>query len=244
MQDSEAISARPEFLAGRPVFDANHEKIGIITAAPPNVGYVIMQQGWLFPHDAYVPLPAIALADASGIYLRYPKSSLKLFAWDEPPTTRLADATGTDAEPLRDRLPAPPAAPVATSDLTIPLHAEELVAATQPIEIGQAHIHKTVFTEPQTISAPIMREQLWIERVAISGKMVPLGPQTFVEQDFTVPVMGEELFATKRAVMAEEIHVRKDQIHTDQSLTDTVRRERIAISGIDPAATDLPEHAP
>lgn len=241
MQDSEQGSPRPAFLAGLPVFDMNHEKVGVITAAPPNVGYVIMQQGWLFTHDAYVPLEAIALADASGMYLRYPKSALKLFAWEEPPTTQLPSLAGADTSAPKAPLPAPPA--LVNSELTMPLHVEELVTTTRPVELGQAHLHKSVYTEHQTVTAAIKREQLRIERVAITGKLVPLGPQTFIEQDFTVPVMGEELFATKRAVVAEQIRVRKDQIHTDQTVTDTVRRERVEISGTDPAARDQPESA-
>jgi uncharacterized protein (TIGR02271 family) len=60
-----------------------------------------------------------------------------------------------------------------------------------------------------------------------------VGPDAFTERDIDVPVMGEELVAGKRAVVTEEVRLRKDAVTEDQQVSDTVRKERVTVEGAD-----------
>jgi uncharacterized protein (TIGR02271 family) len=207
-----------EIAPGTTVYDATGEKIGTVLEQSVDGGYLMVEKGWLFTKDFYVPVNLIGRVDADGAYLTITKADLTDPRFEQPPVTGSA--------------PAAAAASAATvtdaADLRIPVREEELVAGTQETEAGRVRIHKDVVTEQQTLSVPVQKERVTVERVPLSGE-VTASEDAFVERDLEIPVMGETVVTGKRVVGVEEVRVHKDSVTEQQQITDTVRKEQVTI---------------
>lgn len=249
-----------QIVDGTPIFDVDGDKVGTVSQYNPQDAYLVMQKGWFFPHDVYVPLNAVSRQDADGLYLRYQKDDLKDLNWDQKPVMSREEANDTMTSragvitPGFDAAGSTVGTQQAFTDQTdtrnlnqtgvrntnlrndqtidVPVREEELVAGKRQEELGNVHIHKDVVQEQQTVTEPVMREEVHVERVPMQGQSATdIGTDAFQERDIDVPVMGEELVVGKQARVTEEIRLRKDQITENQSVTDTVRKERVNIEG-------------
>ncbi len=117
-------------------------------------------------------------------------------------------------------------------DIRVPVMEEELLVSKTQQEEGRVRLHKEVVEERQTLNVPVSREEVHIERVAVSGN-VPADANAFTERDISVPLMGEEVVTAKRAHVVEEVRLRKDQVTQTEQVTDSVRKERVVIEGTD-----------
>jgi len=128
------------------------------------------------------------------------------------------------------------------ADIRVPVMEEELLVSKTQQEEGRVHLHKEVIEERQTITVPVSREEVHIERVAVSGN-VPADADAFTERDISVPLMGEEVVTGKRAHVVEEVRLRKDQVTETEQVTDSVRKERVVVDGVDAQGHALPDTA-
>lgn len=115
----------------------------------------------------------------------------------------------------------------------IQLREEVLQAQKEPVEIGEVFIRKVVVTEEKTITVPIRREEIVIERRSVSptsadqpelqieGRLVELGENECIH----IPLRTEQVFIEKRPVVAEEVLVSKRNVQEIRRFTDTVQRE-------------------
>ncbi|MGZ3716163.1 MAG: YsnF/AvaK domain-containing protein, partial [Ktedonobacterales bacterium] len=89
---------------------------------------------------------------------------------------------------------------------------------------------------------PTTYEELHVERLPMWGGASDVGPDAFTDRDIDIPLRGEEVVANKEARVAEEVHLRKQQVTENQRVGDTVRKERVRIegSGVDQAPGDVP----
>lgn len=238
-------TAGQQFVEGMPVFDAGDEKIGTVGAYNAQSRYLIVHKGWLFPRDVDVPLQVVARSDADGVYLNLYKDEVMNEDWNAPPVHDLTagspSASAVDATTQRrddlstDAVEQDARAGAGAGDVRVPRAAEEVVANKQELEIGRVHLHKDVLAEQQTATAPVAHERVSVERVPVQDTYGDIGPDTFAEKDIDIPVMGEELVAGKRAVVTEEVWLRKQEVTEEQQVTETVRRERVTVEGADEA---------
>jgi hypothetical protein len=84
--------------AGTPVYDVAGKRVGIVSLNNPYERYLVVQKGWLFPQDVYLPLAAIDDNASDGIYLRLHKHDLRDPRYSAPPL----DGT-TDEHDLEER---------------------------------------------------------------------------------------------------------------------------------------------
>ena len=98
---------------------------------------------------------------------------------------------------------------------------------------SHVQIHKNVVEEQQTLTLPVTREEVIVERVRMRGASQTVAPDAFQEQDIEVPVMGEEVIAEKRTRVSEEIRLRKQQVTEQEQISDTVRNERAHIEELE-----------
>jgi uncharacterized protein (TIGR02271 family) len=105
------------------------------------------------------------------------------------------------------------------------LREEQLRASKQQVEAGAVTLHKDVITEQKTIEVPVTREEVYIERHAVTPHTPANGPITAETQDIRVPVIEERVTVEKTPVVREEITVGKRQVQETQVVSDTVRRE-------------------
>ena len=236
-----------EIVPGTPVYDIDGSKVGDVNGYDAQGGYLNVKKGLIFTRDVYIPLSAIGQKTTDGIYLNLPKSELSNQNWDNPPdhTQTLNRGYGAQSNPApfdttsastteMGRQAGQHSTPVREGDVTVPVREEELIAQKTQGEAGRVHVSKDVVEEQQTLNVPVTREEVTVERVPVQGQAATdIGPDAFTERDIDVPVMGEQVTAEKRAKVNEEVHLHKRAITENQQISDTVKKERVNVEGVD-----------
>lgn len=236
-----------QFADGATVYDTAGEKIGTLRGYDPQGGYLMVEKGWLFPKDCYVPLTEVRGSDSNGdIHLSLHKDDLQADRYDNPPVagtigagdygqTITTQATTAQARPA-PVTPHPTATASADDTIVVPEYEEQLVVGKRQEQIGDVHVHKDVVTEQETVPVTLEQEHVTVERVPVSGQGDVSTADAFQEQDIEVPVMGEEAVVGKQARAVEEVRLRKQAITEQQQVSDTVRKERVVV---DPPNADV-----
>jgi len=73
------------YIEGTTVLDAHGEKVGVVGNPETQGNYLVVQKGWLFTYQLYIPLTEIHAQDANGIYLNLTKEQLQDDQWKIPP---------------------------------------------------------------------------------------------------------------------------------------------------------------
>jgi len=222
---------------GADVRSADDEKLGKVIGAEGQ--YIVVEKGFFFPTDYFIPASAIASVDADTVYLTVGKDEALNRGWDQMADsgTTYADAgnvgvrgqgevTGTigsefDAEGA-DR------ATAQDEVLRVDVHEEELTATKRPVDQGAVRVEKDVVTEEQTLNVPVTEERVRVTRRAVDREGVA-GSDAFEEGTVEVPLRGEEVDVQKRVRVAEEVDVAKEAVPRTEKVSDTVRREQVRV---------------
>ncbi len=121
------------------------------------------------------------------------------------------------------------AAATPQGEQTVALHEEVLSAHTDKVQTGEVSLRKEVITETKTIDVPVRREEVVIERHAVTGGATTNADFSSTEEVIRVPVMEEQVTIQKTPIVTEEISLGKRQVQETQHVTDTVRREEAYI---------------
>lgn len=115
------------------------------------------------------------------------------------------------------------------------LHEERLAIGKRQTQAGEVQLHKTVETEHVEQRVPVTREEVTVERRAVSPEQArAMGDRAQIgEDEIRVPVMREEVVAEKRVVPTEEVIVRKSARTEEQTIDETVRKERMVVDRTD-----------
>jgi len=106
---------------------------------------------------------------------------------------------------------------------------EELDVQKRRVQAGEVHVRKHVETEHVRESVPVTREEVTVERRPISADAGLAADARIGEDEISVPVMREEVVASKRAVPKEEVVVRTRAVQDEQVVEEDLRRERIDV---------------
>ena len=106
---------------------------------------------------------------------------------------------------------------------------EELQVGKRQVQAGEVHVHKHVETEHVRESVPVTREEVTVERHAISADSGLAANAQIGEDDISVPVMREEVVTSKRTVPKEEVVVRTRSVADEAVVEEDLRRERIDV---------------
>lgn len=115
------------------------------------------------------------------------------------------------------------------SERSIPVREEVLEAHKQWVQIGEVVLRKEVITEEKTITVPIRREKLVIERLPPSPQ--PVQKEETIDEalkdgrTLKIILHEEQVRIEKYPVVKEEIIVSKQQIEETKQFSDTVKRE-------------------
>lgn len=119
------------------------------------------------------------------------------------------------------------------------LHEEKLNVDKERFQAGEVNVSKHIVEETQTVEVPLTREEVYIERRAVTEETA--AGEVFDDgESIHIPVMEERLEVTKRPVVSEEIVVGKREVHDTETVNETVRREE---ADIDRTDTKLDEHS-
>jgi uncharacterized protein (TIGR02271 family) len=242
-------------LVGRPVFAGDGtllgqvaDVLGDVRGTGPRFLAVMLEaavarmQGG---KKVFVPFGSVRVDDAQRVHLDAVTGesavTLPVIPTDAP-IAAAADATVLDraraADSLADSTVA--AAPMAEShtggtrelaggEERIVLSEEELTVGKREVAAGEVVVHKHLEEQVVRQTVPLTREQVDIERRPVPPG-VGLEPRT-EDGVMYVPIIEEELVITKRLVAREELVIRKTRVTEDQVVEETLRRERVEVTG-------------
>jgi uncharacterized protein (TIGR02271 family) len=125
-------------------------------------------------------------------------------------------------------------------DRTIPVREEVLQTHKHLIETGEVVVRKEVITEEKTITVPVRREELVIERRPTSPQSpdqpVPEGKildETLKDgKTLKIVLHEEQVHVEKYPVVKEEVFISKRQIEETKPFSDTLKREEVRIERV------------
>jgi uncharacterized protein (TIGR02271 family) len=208
---------------GMAVFGADGDKVGKIQAVYPR--YIVVEKGFFFPTDYYIPMSAIASTDGDRVYLAVSKDDALHRGWDAPPFD-LEDSTDYPTM-AQDDMVVDQAPAGKTESVRVPVHEERLGAQVRTEDAGSVRIHKDVVTEEQTISVPVRQEQVRVEWKEPTGAAP--SETAFEEGTIEVPVRREVADVQKQTYQTGELEVTKEAGQRTEQVSDTVRREVVDV---------------
>ncbi len=108
---------------------------------------------------------------------------------------------------------------------------EELRVGTRSREAGRVRLRKWVETEQVSETVPVRREEIRIEREPITDGNVgrAMDGPAISEEEHEVTLFEDEVVATREAVPKERIRLEKDVRVDEETVTQDLRKERIAV---------------
>jgi len=222
-------------ITGAEVFGADGDKVGTVAAVYP--GYIVVEKGFFFPTDYYIPMSAVASYDNDQVYLNVAKDAALNSGWDAQPTDLEAAsydaslgsgvADGDRAFLDFDRLAA--ARVESDEEIRIPVMEEELTATVRGQEAGAVRIEKDVVAEERTLDVPVTEERVRVERRVVDRPVSAADVDAFEETVIEVPLRTETVDVQKQARVAEEVVVSKEAVQRTEQVRDTVRKEEVFV---------------
>lgn len=206
-----ALDYADQISTGYDVYGSDDEKIGSVAEVGPN--YFLVEKGFLFVTDIYVPLSAVTSVQDNGVRLNLTKDQVENQGWDAPP-----EEDGHKATDMRTESEGQPIERVE----------ERLKVDKQTVQSGEVRIGKDVTEEEQSVDVPVKHE-----RARVSTRTVdrPAGGEAFEDQDISVALNEEQVEVSKEARVVEELDVEKEVVEDTERVSGTVRREEFRVDG-------------
>jgi uncharacterized protein (TIGR02271 family) len=116
-----------------------------------------------------------------------------------------------------------------TGERTVQAVEEQLHVNKDRKQVGEVTVRKEVHTEHKTIEVPVEREEVVIERHAVSGRAAT-GVNALGEgQQIRIPVSEEQVEVNKSAVVKEEVTVGKRKVKDTEKVSADLRKEEIKV---------------
>jgi uncharacterized protein (TIGR02271 family) len=115
-------------------------------------------------------------------------------------------------------------------EAAVTLSEERLQVGTQAQEAGRARLRKYTTSETETVSVPVSKEKLVVERSPASGQTTT-GAIADTDQVEEITLREERPVVAKETVAVEEVRVGKEQVTEQHQVSDEVRREHVEIEG-------------
>ena len=122
-----------------------------------------------------------------------------------------------------------------TTDDAMTRSEEELRVGTQTRERGRARLRKYVTTEQQTVTVPVQREEVRLEREPISDANLDAatGGPDISEEEHEVTLHEETPVVEKRVVPRERVRLDKETVTDQRQVGEEVRKEQIEVDDQD-----------
>jgi len=214
---------------GTDVYGSDGDKVGSIVAVQPN--YLVVEKGFFFPTDYYIPVSAVSGVQEGGVYLNVTKDAALNQGWDAAPadydtaagtTTIAADSGRVSGTPSDDTM-APGAIGGAMASVGDAMGTPATSASTQA-GVGTAgwddtatgRTDRTIGTD-ETISVPVREESLTATKTASELGSVRVEKDVVAEErTLSVPVTEERVRVERRpvdrAVDATDVGAFEDEV--------------------------------
>ena len=128
---------------------------------------------------------------------------------------------------------------------------ERLTVGTERQEVGRARLRKYIVTEQQTVTVPVSRQQLRIEREPITAAHAdflatdPTGGPMLSEEEHEIVLYADRAVVDKETVPVERIRLDTDVVNTQETITAEIRKEQIEAGTVETAGGRLdPQRLP
>ncbi len=123
-----------------------------------------------------------------------------------------------------------------TTDDAMTLSEERLEVGTQTREASRARLRKYVVTEEQTVTVPVTREEVRIEREPITDANVgaAMSGPGISEEEHEVVLHEERPVVAKETVPVERVKLAKETVTDHVEVSEEVRKERVDTDGLGP----------
>jgi uncharacterized protein (TIGR02271 family) len=216
------VERQTQLVPGATVYGAEGDKVGTLQTYGGN--YIVVEKGFFFPTDHYIPISAISTFNEEEVFLSVTKDEALSQGWDIEPTDDVATAPHIGTEYAG----AQTGEYVNEGSVRLPVHEEHLEATKRVVEAGDVTLSKRVVTEQETIEVPVTEERVQVEWRAPTGEVTAEG-EVFEEGTIEIPVSREEVDISKRTVQTGEVEVTKEREQRTQKVTDSVRREVVDV---------------
>ncbi len=117
-----------------------------------------------------------------------------------------------------------------TDDAAMTVSEERMVVDTQSQEAGRARLRKYTTTETETVSVPVTKEKLVVERNPVAGERsaAPIADADQVEE---ITLREERAVVDKETVAVEEVRIGKEQVTEQEQVSAEVRKEHVDLDG-------------
>jgi uncharacterized protein (TIGR02271 family) len=108
---------------------------------------------------------------------------------------------------------------------------EQLHVGTERVQTGRARLRKYIVTEEQTVTVPVTREEVRLEREPITDANVGSamdGPE-LSEEEHEVTLSEDRVVVDKETVPVERVRLDTDTVTDQQRVDEEVRKERIEL---------------
>ena len=224
---------------GDDVYGSDGDKVG--TVAEVQSSYLVVEKGFFFPTDYYIPMSAVTSAGDGQVQLNVARDAALNSGWDTVPDVvptgmtdsgtvfASGDVSTVDRGSGSDRSEMGAYEVAAEDELRIPVMEEELTATVRQQEGGAVRIEKRIVEEDRVLEVPVTDEQIRVERRIVDRPVGAGETQAFEEIVIDVPLTREQVELRKQARVAEEIVVTKESVQRTERVTDTVRREEVYV---------------
>ncbi len=241
---NESVKKFPELHEGLRVKTNDGDDVGKIVQLYDN--YFVLEKGIFFPREFTARYDDIRDIQDNVVYLRQLRDELS--PWREEQYEGWAQTHDLESEDVRiqpimevgetapkervtERVAERGERIIEGSDARVPLVEEELQTTKSLKETGRLKIRKVVHTELKHFTIPVMREEIRIERgpatETISSESLSKDKDLFQEESISIPVMEEEVTISKRPVVKEEVHIKKEQVFEQKEISGQVKKEDI-----------------
>ena len=232
-------SSATQISVGDEVYGSDGDKVG--TVAEVQSGYLVVEKGFFFPTDYYIPMSAVASAGDGQVSLNVAKDAALNSGWDTVPDvtsmTTETETVFTDVDTSTSMTEVGSSGQrevagyevAADDELRIPVMEEELTATVREQEAGAVRIEKDVVTEQRTLEVPVTEERVRVERRVVDRAATGADAGAFEETVIDVPLTTETVDVQKTARVTGEVVVSKEAVQRTEQVSGTVRREEVFV---------------
>jgi uncharacterized protein (TIGR02271 family) len=205
---------------GTDVYGSDGEKIGSIAGVADT--YFVIEKGFIFTTDIYVPMSAVARVDDDKVMLSMTKDQVENEDWTREPAEEVPAMGAAPAYTDVDT-----GARSAVTDRDVLERREERLVVDKDVEkAGDVRVGKRVVEQQQSVDVPVTREEVTVDRRSVDR---PATGENLTDESIDVPVYEERVEAAKEARVVEEVEVGKTATTDTERVEATVRREEIDI---------------
>lgn len=178
--------------------------------------YVLTQRGMVNKEKFYVPKYLVQGYDGHTLWFNASEDQLGSFNMESAPSydDYSRYRTAEISQDVETRIPV----------------IEERLKVSKRVSTDEATIRKTPMTETKTVEVPVTHEEVSIERRPASGQTKADRPVDS-ETEIKVPLSSEHVEVTKEPYVKEEVAVKKVPVTETEKVSDTVRSEKVDVSG-------------